>query len=254
MRCHRSAQVQGGELPLRSARFFPPKDLFLPIGKKSSFYSIAVLLLMLLAAAQRSDAGTIIYDSTTNGNYGTFGLISDGIYRESFSTGASPVVLTSVSAVFNRYASDTGTITATLLADAGATPGAVLTTIGTAPSSTLATFTSVSPYLLAANTRYWVQMTEPAQPGGAGVGWTWSYQIAGLTGVAGEYVQFNNGNVYTTASFGVYLMTVTVDTPPPPPPPPVASVPEPSTEMLAVVAGTAFSVVAFHRRQSRRRK
>lgn len=211
---------------------------------KRVVFPMAAMGLFLLGCASRSQAGTIIYDSTTNGNYGSFGLLSAGTYMESFSTGASPVVLTSVSAVFNWYANDTGTITATLLADAGAAPGAVLTTIGTATSGTSATFTPSSPYLLAANTRYWVQLTEPVQPGGAGAGWVWTFQIAGLTGVAGEYAYYN-GTVHTTASFGSYLMQVTVDAPPPP-----SGVPEPSSLVLLALAVPSIGSVHVLRRRS----
>jgi hypothetical protein len=206
---------------------------------------LALIVLGLFGSSNRADAGTIIYDSTTNGNNGVFGLISDANYAESFSTGSNAVVLTSVSAVFNRYANDTGTITANLLADAGAAPGTLLTTIGTAVSASLVTFTPSSPYLLAANTRYWVQLTEPVQAGGAGVGWGWTYNLSGLTGVAGEYALFN-GTVHTTASFGAYLMTVTVDAPPPPPPPPTG-IPEPGT--LALLAFGGFAVVVKNRRR-----
>jgi hypothetical protein len=187
----------------------------------------------LAAAPGRAAAAFAAYDSTANGNFGVFGLLSGGTYMESFSTGTDPVELTSVTAVFNKYANDSGTTTALLLADAGNAPGALLSTIGTVDNGTLAngsvaaTFTPASPYLLAANTRYWVQMTEPTQPGGAGMGWAWSFHTGG-TGVAGEYADFN-GSVRPTSSFGTYLMRVEVDTPTPPP---VTSSPAPAGLVL----------------------
>lgn len=119
---------------------------------------------------------------------------------DSFSTGSSPFSLTSVTVelqtgslqalVANAFSSPDGSVTMTLLSNAaGPTPGAVLDTIGTLSDSSVTssladyTFTLATPYTLAANTTYWIELTSDD---GSSIFWSYSFDTSG-TGVGDQY-------------------------------------------------------------------
>jgi hypothetical protein len=119
---------------------------------------------------------------------------------DSFSTGSTPFSLTSVTVelqtgslqalVANAFSSPDGSVTMTLLSNAaGPTPGAVLDTIGTLSDSSVTssladyTFTLATPYTLAANTTYWIELSSS---NGSSIFWSYSFDTSG-PGVGDQY-------------------------------------------------------------------
>lgn len=139
----------------------------------------------------------------------TYGPIAD-----SFSTAEYAATLNQVSFKLSG-APDSGSVTVRLLSNLSNSPGSVLTTIGTLSDSLLSstlsnyTVTLATPFSLAANSRYWIQLAS----NGSSANWAWSLDISG-TGVAGEYIANGNG-VFANASEGPYQMQILTSAPEP---------------------------------------
>jgi hypothetical protein len=152
-----------------------------------------------------------------------------GPLADSFSTGDSTSNLTDVKVELFRVNAGTGSTTVSLVSDANTSPGTVLATLGSvsdssAPNnSTVYDFSLVSPFGLAANTRYWIELTPTPS---TQLIWDELSGTSGI-GVAGEYSFFNSyGTVPNSAPYGPFQMEVITST----------TVPEPSSLALFFVA------------------
>ena len=205
-------------------------------------------------------AAALLFASVANADSSPFNNLSassDGAdtvvlaapLADSFSTGANPFNLTSVTVeletgslqalVPGTFSSPNGSVTMTLLSNAvGPTPGMVLDTIGTLSDSSVTssladyTFTLSSPYTLAANTTYWIELTSD---NGSSIFWSYSFDTSG-PGVADQYyinvlgVEPNWG--------GPYQMSVNGNS---------AQVPEPGM-LLMLAAGLGAILLLKNRR------
>jgi hypothetical protein len=134
----------------------------------------------------------------------------------SFSTGGQSTLLTDVGLLLLALnPSSGGSFSVSLLSDNSTSPGTTLTTIATvddsALSATLGTFSYqlLTPYPLAANTRYWIELDGPS----ATSEWSFTATNVGI-GVDNEYVYYA-GQVSANSVFTPYQMTVTTVVPEP---------------------------------------
>ena len=155
--------------------------------KKSSLLLLLSAGLRLGVFAATANASSVLYDNLSATTTDADSVSDLGPLANSFSTGSSPASLAQVTLLLTG-AHDSGTVTVQLLADSATNPGAVLDTIGTVSdtslSSSLADYelTLSTPFALAADTRYWIELSSTD---GSSAAWGWSYDISG-TGVAGE--------------------------------------------------------------------
>ena len=144
------------------------------------FNAVADTLYDSLSASTSVSAGN---NQVTDANFGPL--------ADSFSTGASVFSLTDVQlALTVDNPTTTGTVTVSLLSDNATSPGTTITTLGTINDSALSAYTPatvdfplVTAIALAANTRYWVEVSATAD---SSAGWSYTADTAG-TGVANEY-------------------------------------------------------------------
>lgn len=170
-------------------------------------------------------------------------------YGDSFSTSTSAFDFNSLTVTL--YA-DHGvppaglTITALLLSDSSTSPGSVLETIGSVDEDTLPSMVHVqytfspSPYLLAPDTRYWIELTSNDTTGSlAWVQWDSSADLSGTIGTSGEYWSANEGastSVFADGTNGGPLLME------------VANVPEPASLAMFAAALTRFGFLSRLRR------
>lgn len=132
----------------------------------------------------------------------------------SFSTGGYASMLTDLQLRLGvDDPADGGSVTVSLLSNAGLHPGGLLASLGTVLDSTLSSAQSSvidipigTPIALAADTRYWIQLSSD----NTSATWAYSFDLSG-TGVAGEYYD-NADGVYPNNSSewpGGYQMFVT---------------------------------------------
>lgn len=184
----------------------------LPLIRASVFGALA--LSMTLAAH-----ATTLYNNLAATSDGHDLFSGGGFVADSFSTGSSPFLLTSVTLdllldpVYGNSA-DGGIVTVTLNSDKPAPPGAVpntlgpgsvLDTLGTIEDSALtfssADYTLTTDFALIADTRYWIELTSPG--GVSTADWNWSFDTSG-TGVAGQ----DYANLAGVGAAGLYQMDV----------------------------------------------
>ena len=189
-----------------------------------------------------ADAG-IIYDNisastgATSGGSADISSASHGPLADSFSTGAGSSVLTDLKLLIAAATpTDGGSFVVLLLSDSSTSPGSVLTTLQTVSDSSLTTtlgtvaFTLSTPYLLAANTRYWIELSGSSTSG------VWSFTATNVgIGVANEY-NYYAGSVSANSAFTPYQMTVTT-----------SAVPEPSGLGLCAIGIAALAIARRHR-------
>jgi len=181
-------------------------------------------------AANAVTGGTILYDNLDTATVGA-GPYSDnelGPIAASFSTGGAAVSLGTVSVLLQELLTDPPSDYATiaLLGDDNTSPGAVIATVGTVYDSQLtfspSTFSFSGGEQLAANTRYWIEITGTTYSVGA---WNAAADDSG-TGVANEYFSTFNGVAPNAA--GAFQMEVTAE------PAGVSAAPEPSAWLLMI--------------------
>jgi hypothetical protein len=159
----------------------------LPVG----FDAAADTLYDSLSAATAISAG---YNLVSGANFGPL--------ADSFSTGSNPFSLTDVQlALTVDDPSTTGTVTVSLLSDSSSSPGTTIATLGTINDSALSAYTpatvdfsQASAIDLAANTRYWVEVSSTDD---SSAGWSYTTDTTGV-GVASEY-NANSFQVYNNS-------------------------------------------------------
>ena len=173
-----------------------------------------------LCFAGHARAG-VVYDNIS----GATGAVSGGSagiattnapLANSFSTGGQSSLLTDVGLlVLALNPSSGGSFSVSLLSDNSTSPGVTLTAIATVDDSLLATtlgtfnYQLSTPYPLAANTRYWIELDSPSSTS------EWSFTATNVgIGVDNEYVYYA-GQVFANSAFTPYQMTVTTVVPEP---------------------------------------
>jgi hypothetical protein len=209
-------------------------------GRLLGIILVAATLCLLFPG--RATAG-VVYDNIS----GATSAVSGGSARiastnaplaNSFSTGGQSTLLTDVGLLLLALnPSSGGSFSVSLLSDNSTSPGTTLTTIATvddsALSATLGTFSYqlLTPYPLAANTRYWIELDGPSTTS------EWSFTATNVgIGVDNEYVYYA-GQVSANSVFTPYQMTVTT------------VVPEPTT--LGLCALGLFAIAAVGRVRAR---
>ena len=193
----------------------------------------------------------IIYDnlsaSTGASSGGDAGIIpsSGGPLADTFSTGGGANSLSDVKLLLRAVTpADGGSFLVSLFSNnpSGPVPGSSLTTLAIVADSSLATnlgvvdFNLTTPFLLSANTRYWIELSGTTNSA------RWSFDSTNVgVGVANEYNYFS-GSSFANSAFTPYQMQVTVT-------PSSAAVPEPSSFVLCGIATLAGLGAAARRRK-----
>jgi hypothetical protein len=196
--------------------------------KIAAALAASAIVCVSAGAANAVTSTNILYDNLYEATAGAtpYSDFTLGRLAQSFSTGAAAVSLGDVSVLLQAdYADPPGDYgTVSLLADDSATPGAVLATLGTVDDGELSLTPTVYTFSggqqLAADTRYWIEISGTDMSIG---GWNSESDDSGA-GVAGEYVF--NANGVSSDSNGAYQMAVTAA------PAIVSGAPEPTTWLL----------------------
>ncbi len=208
----------------------------------------ACCMMLLGAAAEANDIYNNLPNVTTSG--GTDPVSVDGPSFDSFSTGSSSSVLTDIKMMLSGFPGTPGgpQFTVSLFSDSSSSPGSRLVTLGTFSDSTLATTASVydipvANYVLAANTRYWVELnTAPSSPSST-VAWDYATDAKGV-GVSGEYWAYYPLGVLTVTANsdtnGPFQMEVTTSD--------STAVPEPGT-LCQTLSAIGVGIIAIARRR-----
>ena len=183
--------------------------------KRRHWYLFAAAALVSLAAGTANASYIILFDNLNNTlTTGSLSVANAGPLAASFSTGASSVDLADVKLDLNmNQEPPTPYITVALFSDSSTSPGTQLTTIGTLSDGNFGSpgvydFPLSTSYLLAANTRYWIELSSSTN---SSQNWDTASTATG-TGVASEYysvagtVSANNG-----ASSTPFQMQVNAD-------------------------------------------
>jgi hypothetical protein len=185
-----------------------------------------VLSLAATVLAPRPTRADVLFDNLSATPTDADSIALSGTLADSFSTGATPAVLTDVETLLS-VGTPGGSVTASLLSDDGASPGSFIATLGTIQDRAIAAdspvdFAPATPVVLAPGTRYWIELSSVD---GSGAVWSWSYDTSGI-GVAGEF--FANTSGTQPDIDGPYLMAVNA-----------APVPEPASFVLVALGGLA---------------
>jgi hypothetical protein len=167
--------------------------------------ALAVATTLLTAA---SDNAVVLFDSTADPGYG-FDTISNAVpLNASFSTPGVSVALTDVKLLLRKSLPGSGTINVALLSDSQAAPGPLLENIGRVESSGLSSdarlveIRVVSPRVLSANTRYWIDVSGAGNAGE----WAYSHSHNG-SGITSEFYK-NGFGLHADMETGPYIMRV----------------------------------------------
>ena len=209
---------------------------------------IALALGVALAATTVGGArATVLFNNTTQTAYGG-DAVANNVYA-SFSTGSQGVDLQSVSfALLATNASDGHSFRAILRSDNVGNPGSSISGLGpildsallgsSLSSPSMITLTETTPIALAANTRYWIELTPIGAPPFTSAYWLWTNTNKGV-GVKPEYTLNGAPGNFVTANLtasAVYTMNVSV-------------VPEPgSTALLGIGAAFLLGLSYLRRR------
>ena len=185
----------------------------------------------------------VLYDSlnATSSSFDPIGFL--GPLADSFSTSASGFKLSSLALKLDATTPTDGTgFNIELLSDNSTSPGSLLTTIANVADSSLTnslsnyTFNLASPFLLSANTRYWIEAIDvPGVNGGpTSANWSVTFDTSGV-GVANEFY-LTNGSVIPNSG-GPYQMLIGS----------AASVPEPLT--ISLFGAGLAGAIAMRRRK-----
>jgi hypothetical protein len=205
------------------------------------------LIALIIAGCLSLCPASVLYDSLGGASSGA-DLVNGapwpsghGPLYNSFSTGASGFSLLDVVVMVGLRTPTSSSTTVALYSDSGsATPGSLLAELGQIPDSALSTLGLIqyelvlsSPYTLAANTRYWIQLSAS----GSSAVWSWTFDSSG-TGVASEYTA-NQGGVLSS-QFGPYQMRLSDQA--------SGSVPEPTS--LFVMGGALLALSLLRRKRA----
>jgi hypothetical protein len=188
-------------------------------------------ILLLGCAASTAGGATVLFNNlsdtptSNNGIYGN-GLGTDGSVYQSFSNGATSLLLDDLQLELAGAITSTGSFIIGLYSDSSTKPNTLLLSIATVSDSSLALSAavydfSVANYALSANTRYWIGLVGTSTSSH----WEGTPVQAGDTGTSTEFIQQTTGVVYPSDTNFAYMMTVTAVTA-------QSGVPEPSTGLL----------------------
>jgi hypothetical protein len=164
--------------------------------------AVAVMSLSSAGLAQ----ATVLYDNLVYASGGADPASAAGFgpLFNSFSTGAAAFSLSQIDLALTAPSPDNGSFTISVL-DGQVFPNAVVLSVGTFSdnqlSSAVSTFAvSFAPLTLAANSRYWIELSTTGS-----VEWSFDGDASGI-GVAGEFFQNQNG--VFDSSDGPYQMQI----------------------------------------------
>jgi len=178
-----------------------------------------LLLLLLVLGLSCGAQAAVIFDNLDASNNGVDSVSAFGPLADSFSTGAGGFTFASIGLKLQDIGDPSGSFTIQLLADNNINPGSAIYTIATVQDSKLTDslqdyfFVLSQPQILAANTRYWIELSSSD---GSVANWGWSVDTSG-PGVSSEY--FANISGVFTNNNGAYQMQI-------------SDVPEPGTLMM----------------------
>ena len=206
---------------------------------KVFFASVVCLLQGLITPPVQS---ALLYDNLGSLTAASDPVFSFGPLYDSFSVGSGAFNLEDVKVKLSGDPAFGGSIEIGLFDDNATTPGSQLLTVGTLSDTLLSStpadfdFPLLSPFVLDANTRYWLGITAGSD--GTSAQWAWSLDQFAL-GVAGEFFA-NQSGVFDNIN-GPYQMQLSGTIP-------TSPIPEPST--LALL-GAAAALAAARRRAPR---
>jgi hypothetical protein len=186
-----------------------------------------------------ASAATVFFNSLppTSGGIDNVTPTFGPIYA-SFSTDAGKYNQLQVQLLL-QGSTDAGGVWVSLLSNSGNTPGGFLTTIGTISDTQLtgglATLSLTTSYLLAATTRYWVELSD-LNATSTSATWSYSSNFSG-TGVSGEFFSNDHKAVYTNSTENLpYQMEVSGS---------VSATPLPSTWLMLLTGFVGFGFLAY---------
>lgn len=209
----------------------------------------SVLIAFAFAVGLAANASAdVLYDNLDAANNGEDPISSaeGGPLADSFSTGSSGFSLAEAQILVSGDDTSSGSFTVSLLSDNSRSPGSLLETIGTVDDSSLTSSLSVvdlllsTPYSLAADTRYWIELSSTNDTTGL---WGWSNDTSG-PGVAGEYFE-SGGDVYPNVD-GPFQMELSSSD--------VSSVPEPASIAIFASGLLGLGIALRRRRKAAHRK
>jgi hypothetical protein len=172
---------------------------------------LAFVIAVGLAGVSAAQAAPL-YDNLSNSS-GFSDPIDTAVFgplANSFSTLGMSYAFSDIRLLLQKSGESPGTfVTVNLLSDSGTTaPGSLLSLLGTIDDSNITSSPGVislsfAPVLLAANTRYWIELTTSPGAGGA---WLYALDDSG-TGVAGEFFSNQQGMVFPNTQ-GPYVMAI----------------------------------------------
>jgi hypothetical protein len=193
-----------------------------------------------LFVALSMQAGTIIYDSTSQTPNGADPVATTGPLYDSFSTGLTAGNLVGLEFLLNGDNTSEASFSVDLFADSGSTTvGLLIQNLGTIQDSSLSATDSIIDVSLVANpllnagTRYWIGLTGAETT----ASWSWTEDTSGI-GVNGEFFQNSHGT-FPNNPEGGYQMQVQISD---------VSTPEPATLLLVTAALAALALL--HRRRA----
>ena len=210
------------------------------------FAIIAVSMAALSAAPETARAG-FAYNSLGGSENGGDPVAASGagpILADRFFSGTSISRLTDVKLNLELGGTATGSISVGLFSDAGTTgPGTVLATLGTFKDSSananfqVYDFSSFTPYTLAANTYYYLGITDN-NGSQLLLGNTVDQGVLSRQSVMDGGYYYNNGGVQANSG-GPYEMSISVNV-----------VPEPASIAMTMLGGFAVAGFLWRRRKA----
>jgi hypothetical protein len=180
---------------------------------RSLFHQFGILLLG--SAAAMTGSATVLFNNlsdtptSSNGIYGN-GSGTNGSVYQSFSNGATGLLLDDLQLELAGAVTSTGSFTIGLYSDLSTKPNTLLLTIASVNDSSIALSPavydfSVANYSLSANTRYWIGLVGTSTSSH----WEGTPVQAGDTGTSTEFIQQTTGVVYPSNANFAYMMEVT---------------------------------------------